>query len=320
MRHMRVEISAAIGYFWTPMSHLRLPPLNALKAFDAAARLGGFRKAADALNVTHGVVGRHVRGLEDFLGVTLFKKANRGVVLTEVGRSYHARIARALESISHATDELQLSQVQKPVRIRVIAGFGAKWLSRRLHRLSADLGGIQIVLLPAAEQDMDTADRADFSIVFGAKEEFPGTRKLIARTEYFPVCSPDYMASNGPFDDPASLLAADRLNEDFGDWWTRWFHALGVDYNPAAGPVFSTAAHVVDAAIADQGIALVNAFLVEGDLDNGRLVRIDIQAEFDSGAYWIVHDDSIPLRASAARVADWILTEAQGFAGATDPG
>lgn len=298
------------------MSQLSLPPLNALKAFDAAARLGGFRKAADALNVTHGVVGRHVRGLEDFLGVTLFKKANRGVVLTEMGRSYHAKIARALEAISHATEELQLSQVQKPVRIRVISGFGAKWLSRRLHRLSAELNGIQIVLLPAGEQDMDTPDKVDFSIVFGSKEEFSGTKKLIAKTEYFPVCSPDYLARNGPFDDPASLLAADRLNEDFGDWWTRWFNALHVDYSPLAGPVFSTAAQVVDAAIADQGIALVNSFLVEGDLDNGRLVKIDIQAQFDSGAYWIVHDDSVPLRSSAARVADWILAEAQAFAGA----
>lgn len=167
------------------MSKLTLPPLNALKAFDAAARLGGFRKAADTLNVTHGVVGRHVRGLEGVLGVTLFKKANRGVVLTEAGRSYHAKIAKALEAISHATEELQLSQDHKPVRIRVISGFGAKWLSRRLHRLSADLNGVQIVLLPPGEQDTATKGRVDFSIVFGSKEEFSGTRKLLTRTNIF---------------------------------------------------------------------------------------------------------------------------------------
>lgn len=297
----------------TPMLRLNLPPLNALKAFDAAARLGGFRKASDALNVTHGVVGRHIRSLEERLGVVLFKKANRGVVLTEAGRSYHAKISKALEAISHATEELQHSHIQEPVRISVVSGFGAKWLSRRLHRLSADLSGVKIVLLPAGEQSKENQEKVDFSIVFGAKEEFTGTRQLIARTEYFPVCSPTYLAEMGPLDDPEALLRVERLNEDFGDWWTRWFNAHGIKYTSSDNLVFSTASQVVDAAIADQGVALVNRFLVEDDLSSGRLIKINIPTNFDSGAYWIVHDDRAPLRSSAARVSDWILSETQIF-------
>ena len=118
------------------MTIRNLPPLNALKAFDAAARHGGYRAAADELQVTHTVIGRHVRNLESSLGVELFEQDTRGVRLTKTGILYARRISIAFKEISAATDELNQQNSANVLRILVVPGFGTKWLAQRMHLLS----------------------------------------------------------------------------------------------------------------------------------------------------------------------------------------
>ncbi|MEM9397161.1 MAG: LysR substrate-binding domain-containing protein [Pseudomonadota bacterium] len=290
------------------MKRRNLPPLNALKAFDAAARHGGFRAAADEMHVTHTVVGRHVRSLESRLGVELFEKDKRGVKLTEAGRLYAKKVSLALERISEATDELSRQHGRNSLRILAVPGFGAKWLSPRLHALSEEFPKLTIVVEPATDFADVLEGRADFGIGFGDPDEFSGTLEELARPEVFPVCSRQYLWDNGPFDTPESLLDATLLNEDFGEWWQDWFETFGMDLSGETRLVYSTATQAIGAAREHRGVALANRFLVGADEEDEGLVHLPLPG-FDGGAYWFIWKDGAAKSLWAKEVSEWILRE-----------
>ncbi|MEO1398159.1 MAG: LysR substrate-binding domain-containing protein [Pseudomonadota bacterium] len=291
------------------MTEPKLPPLNAIRAFDAAARHGGFRAAADALNVSHGVIGRHVRLLEKRIGVTLFATKNRGVELTEEGRYYHATITKALRMISRATAELEAESSTKLVRIVAVPGLASKWLGPRLRHFTERHPKTRVVIVASDSfEDVQEGD-ADFGIGYGARAEFSGNLELLARPKVFPVASPAYIEKHGPFRDIHDLHNADCLDEDFGGWWDLFFEENGLISDRASQLVFSSASQAVDAALADQGIALVNPFLAEPHLQTSALIRVT-DLEFDGGAYWIIRPQGKTANHVVDMCIEWILEEA----------
>lgn len=290
------------------MARRELPPLNALKAFEVAARLGGFRAAAEELNVTHSVIGRHVRGLELRLGVTLFERRKRGVQLTKAGEVYLAEISEALDTIGNATQDLKRQFGSNQIRILTVAGFGSRWLSRNMHRLTDSFPRHSLVIEPAVDFSEVLAGTADFGIGYGEEEVMVGDLELLASPDVYPVCSPRYAAENGPFRKPEDFLAARLLNEDFGEWWEEWFYYNGIDVQQHARLVFLNSTQAIDAALGDQGIALANDFLVHEDLMAGRLIRLPSVAIRDE-SYWLVWRDRKQRQSDAAQIAEWIKAE-----------
>ncbi len=239
------------------------------------------------MNVSHGVVGRHVRLLEQRIGVELFATKSRGVELTEEGRYYHATISKALRMISRATAELEAEGQARFVRIVAVPGLASKWLGPRLRELTSDLPNARIVITADDSFDAVLSGEADFGIGYGARAEFAGRLEPLAHPKVFPVASPKYIHEHGPFDGIDDLYGADCLDEDFGGWWDMFFEDHGLVSERATQLVFSSASQVVDAALADQGIALVNPFLVEPYLKSSALLRVT-DLEFDGGTYWII--------------------------------
>lgn len=290
------------------MRSRNLPPLNALKAFDAAARNGGFRAAAAELNVTHSVIGRHVRNLEARLGVQLFETTKKGVALTEAGESYSRKILAAFDAIATASDDLQERHGAQKVTILSPSGFSTKWLAPRLHKL-ADAFPKATIISRAEETFGDiVSGKADFAIAFGDEGEFDGEQEFLAEPPVFPVCSPDYLARKGPFTNPESLLTADLLHEDMGDWWEDWFKWHGIVSNPSTRLVLLSADQTIDAAMNSRGIALANNFLVSEDIREGRLVALPSQ-DYDGGAYWFLWKNIGLKNTLAGEIADWIRHE-----------
>lgn len=255
------------------MADHQLPPLNALRAFEAAARLGSFAAAAEELRVTHPIVGRHVRGLEARLKVSLFQKSGRGVVLTAEGRRYLARISRAFAEIADATYELAPKQTSRWMRLVVSPGLSSRWLATRLPKLSKSAPMFNFVLEPGGNFNSVYDGSADIGIGYGQAAQFPGDVKLLSSPQVFPVCSPAFLQNHEPVGSLRELAKSALIHEDEGTWWSDWFLSLGFSFKMRGRISFTNAAQVIDVALAGHGIALVNAFLVHRELELGTLVR-----------------------------------------------
>lgn len=253
----------------------RLPPLVALRAFDAVARLGGTRRAGDDLAVSHTVISRHMRNLEAWAGVRLIARDGRGLVLTPEGRRYHERISRAFDLIAEATEELSPRGGQGELRLFCAPGLAVRWLSRRLSALEEALAGVEIVIQPADRSPDFAKGEADAEIAFNPVPVAGITRLDLLTPRFFPVASPLFVERRGPFAGPADIAAAPLIHEESREQWRQWLALAGLDPVPALhGPRLWHADAAVEAALQGQGIALANGLLVGDDLAAGRLVEV----------------------------------------------
>ncbi len=289
----------------------RLPPLNALRAFEAAARHNSFTSAARELRVSHAAVSRHVRGLEARLGVTLFRRATRGVQLTEPGAAYLESVRQAFDLIVEATDRLA-STKSAQLRISVEPAFAARWLVPRLGRWS-DAHPDYEVVLDASSRLVDLErDEADLAIRYGRGDWPVVCLDLIVRLRLFPVGSRRLLrvGRRRPLP-PAELAAFTLLHDDDGTLWRRWFDAAGIPgVDTSHGPRLSETSLALDAAIAGQGIALADQFLVSDDLARGRLVRLS-DLELTDHAYYLVSLDRTARRKPIMAFRAWLLAETE---------
>jgi len=257
-----------------------LPPFEALRAFDAVARLGGVRKAAQSLFRDHAVISRHLRTLEAWTGATLIERTAAGIVLTADGARYHKLVAAALDAISSATTDLMRHGQRHRLYIRSIPGFAQHWISRRLGEFEKMNPGLDIELRPTERSAVETHD-GDIDIRFVAAYARPpeiqvGLRTLeIARPPIVAVASPGYLASAGKITQPRDLLEHHLLHEENFDRWGSWLVARGV-YKDVylTGPRLWQSNLTLDAARAGRGIALANHLVVWQDLASGRLEEI----------------------------------------------
>ncbi|AOK07924.1 transcriptional regulator GcvA [Burkholderia sp. AU28942] len=252
----------------------RLPPLNALRAFEAAARHLNFRLAADELGVTQGAVAQQVRHLEDVVDVQLFRRLPRGLALTRGGLEYFSSVQRALQIISDATDAL--GERPTVLAVSTTPSFASKWLIPRLADFSRLHPDIEVRVIADERLATFRADGVDIAIRLSKPPFPPGlVAQLLFPLDVFAVASPALLDGGAPIRKPADL-SKHVLLHDAHDLWPEFIGKLGGKgrADPTKGPRFSQSLLAIDAAVAGQGIALTSEPLVERDITEGRLRRV----------------------------------------------
>jgi LysR family glycine cleavage system transcriptional activator len=289
----------------------RLPPLNALKAFEAAARHESFTVAASELCVTQGAVSHQVKALEADLGLKLFIREHQRLVLTEAGRLYLETARDALDRLATGTERLLQRHSAGTLTVSTSPNFAAKWLVHRLGRFAETHAGIDL-RLSASLQHVDFArDDVDFAIRHG-DGHWPGLHVARLCVEHlFPVCSPSLLQGRTALRRAEDLHHHSLLHTDDTSPWARWFDAAGLkNAAQSSGPVFNQASMAIDAAVDAQGVALGRTALVAWDLLAGRLVCPFGPALSVAYAYWLVCPKASADLPKIAIFRKWLLAEA----------
>ncbi|MGE0054255.1 MAG: LysR substrate-binding domain-containing protein [Hyphomicrobium sp.] len=286
----------------------KLPPLNALRAFEAAARHESLTRAADELNVTHAAISRHIRSLESSLRVALFERTGRGVILTEAGRTLAGELTVAFDRIATATGQYT-SQTRRRQRLAITCDvpFAAYWLVPRLGRFTSAHPGIDLILDPNVRPIDFSKGEADIGIRFGIGP-WPGVTSVkLFDADVTVVCSPKLLA-RGNIKSPADLPSEALIQELDRTYWRRWLEAAGVagQVKPA-GPTL-LADLTVSAAEAGHGFALTDRLIVVDALMSKRLV-VPFPLRVSCKAYHLVHGASRPLSKAAHTFRRWLLDE-----------
>lgn len=286
-----------------------LPPLNALKAFEAAARHESFTAAAAELNVTHAAVSRHIRELEGWLGTKLFVRTGRGVELTERGKGYVIELTRGFDILAAATEGVSGRRRRRRQRLSVSVepSFAALWLVPRLGRFTAANPDIELILDSTHRLVDFSRDEADVGVRYGRGVWSNVAADVLAGTHLTPVCSPTLLRDTGvhtPSDLPPNLL----LQEETRRYWNEWLSAAGVaERITPDGPTLGL--HLtIPASEAGQGFALADEVIAGDALVAGRLVRPFPIAIRDYGYHFVHGADRKETKAMAAfRV--WLAAE-----------
>jgi LysR family transcriptional regulator, glycine cleavage system transcriptional activator len=291
----------------------RLPPLNALRCFEVAARHLSFTKAAEELNVTHSAVSHQIKALEEWLGMQLFRRVNRGLMLTEPGQAYLKPVREAFERLGEATRRLRSKGRSGPLTVTVMPSFAGKWMMPRLRRFRERHPDID-VRISANSQVVDfNREDVDLAVRYG-RGHWPGLKvELLMRESMFPVCSPKLLDGPLPLRTPADLRHHALLN-DF-DWqidlWQLWFDAAGIPGQvPNHALSFNYSNLMLQAAIDGLGVALSQNVLAGDDLAAGRLVKpfdISLPSEF---AYYVVTPEVTAEQPKIKAFRDWLFAEA----------
>jgi LysR family glycine cleavage system transcriptional activator len=277
-----------------------LPPLNALKAFEAAARHVSFTLAAAELNVSHAAVSRHIRELEAWLGAKLFVRTGRGVELTERGSGYVADLTRAFDMLAAATESVSSRRRRRrqPLVVSVEPSFAALWLVPRLGRFTAANPEVELVLDSTSRLVDFTRNEADLGVRYGRGVWTNVASEELTRTNMTPVCSPGLLRtlkSHAPADLAPGLL----LQEESRRYWNEWLEAAGVASLSPEGPTLGL--HLtIPAAEAGQGFALADEVIAGDALVGGRLVRPFPVAIKEYGYYFVRGTDRRETKAMAA--------------------
>ncbi|MDH2313537.1 transcriptional regulator GcvA [Methylobacterium brachiatum] len=254
--------------------HRRLPPLNALKAFEAAARHASFTRAAEELRVTHGAVSRHVQMLEGWLGVPLFERHNRRVVLTEAGRSYAAEIGAALDRVALATARQVERGRPRLLHVNALATFTLRWLIPRLSGFQVAHPAIEVRLTTSNVPLANLADPFDVAIRGGPQTRPGHVAQPFLTERRIPVCSPA-LQQRLPLQEPEQLRHHTLLHAaTLPEVWPHWLRAAGVpDLVPQASVTLEHFYLTLQAALDGLGVAMGPERLIADDLAAGRLTR-----------------------------------------------
>ena len=290
----------------------KLPPLNALRAFEAAARQLSFKRAAEELHVTPAAVSHQVRALESQLGVALFQRLHRALALTPAGARYLPALSEAFDRLDEASAALHARARTPRLVLSVVPSFGANWLVPRLGQFRARHPAIDLVVLSSSQLVDFARDPVDVGLRFGPGG-WPGVRAdLLLAEEYLPVASPRLARGKRPLRRPEDLRRHTLLHDENHDAWRAWLasaRVTGVD--PERGMVFSDSSQLVAAAAAGQGVALARKLLAEPYLRSRALVRPfrgSVPAEF---AYYVVCAEARAQEPAIRAFRDWILKAAR---------
>lgn len=295
----------------------RLPPLNALRAFEAAARHGSFTLAADELAVTPAAVSHQVKALEEYLGHRLFRRFTRGLALTDQGRAYLPGLTDGLDRLAEATEALAGRRLEGRLTVSVIPSFAARWLVPRLGDFYSRFPQIDVVV-EAEFRSVDFArENVDIGIRYG-RGRYPGLHvEPLLKEDLYPVCSPGLLNRSAPLKELADLrhyvLLHDSTVASEEVWvaWTPWLKLAGItDIDVQRGPRFSDTAMLLLAAIAGHGVAIGRSALMGDDLRAGSLVRPFDIARQAVYSYWIVTTPSGADDPKIAVFCHWLAEQA----------
>ncbi|WP_293807999.1 LysR substrate-binding domain-containing protein [uncultured Bosea sp.] len=283
----------------------RLPSLNALRAFEAAARLESFAKAADEIGVTAGAVTQQIRQLEATLGFAVFRRLPQGVALTEAAREALPRLTRGFDMLGQAVQTLREAQPHRPLAIAALPCIAQLWLSPRLPALQAAFPGLQMSISAMEEPPDPQRDPYDLSLFY--REIAPASGGLqLAADAIMPVCTPSLAARlSSPLDLATQTLLHDAV---WRSDWARWlaFAAPGAKVDPSRGPAFSLYSLALDACLSGSGILMGRTSLVGPHLTAGRLVAPFPQAMPTPDRLTLAAATAAGAHPRRAEIIDWL--------------
>jgi len=293
----------------------KLPPLPAIRAFEAAARHESFTKAAAELGMTQAAVSYQVKLLEDRVGAPLFLRQARRVVLSEAGKRLAPPVAEAFQRL-HGAFAAMRETAEGVLAVTAVHTFATNWLVPRMGAFQVAHPDIA-VRLEVSSRNVDFG-REEFDVgIRGGRGSWPGLRAHVLLPSWFtPLCSPDLLARYGPLDGPGDLARVPRLFAH-DEWWEYWFKAAGIPEPPPAVP--STLAVEVQsmlgtAAVAGQGVAMLMPSFFTADIAAGRLVQpFDLLAT-DGHSYWLVYAQERQNVPKIHAFREWVLAEVKGDA------
>ncbi|OKL42895.1 LysR substrate-binding domain-containing protein [Pseudovibrio exalbescens] len=253
----------------------KIPSLKALQAFDAAARLGSFSVAAEELNVTPSAISHQVRSLENELGVQLFERVNRSILLTEMGRRYGERVARGFNELEAASNAVDRSARADVLTIHCVPSLAKQWLMPRLPEFQRDNPGFDIRLNASPGAADLLSSEADFDIRFGEYPAQPGVRRVPFPPETMLVlCCPELADGPRPIRSPIDLAGHTLIHSEVNLFsWYNWFDAEGLlSLYQERGPRFDRSFMSINAAVNGAGIILESHFHVHEELAARQLV------------------------------------------------
>jgi LysR family glycine cleavage system transcriptional activator len=312
---------------------VRLPPLNALKAFEATARHLSVKKAAAELSVTPAAVSHQIKALEDYLGLPLFHRHNRALELTEAARACLPKLREGFDNLLQAVERLRAHKGGGMLMVSAAPSFAARWLMPRLHRFLDEQPEVDVRVSARLRRASEggrkgaTAERntledwladSDIAILYG-RGDYPGFHvdKLIPLT-ITPICSPRLVTHpQHPLRRPEDLAHHLLLHDETGDlydgvpFWSVWLKAAGMDgVDLRRGPHFSHAVLAFESAIEGHGVVATMPVLAEADLHSGRLVTPFALRVPLLSAYYLVCREENARRPAVAAFREWLLEEA----------
>lgn len=290
----------------------RLPPLTAVRAFEAAARHGGFQRAGEELHVSAGAVAHQIKQLESWLGVALFQRLARGVVLTTAGRSYAESLRPLLNGLADVSEALRRHGDERVVTVTSVPSLVARWLMPRLGDLRERHPEIDLRVLASIHTVDFLRDGVDVAIRLGTGP-YPGLKaEPLMEQWYCAVASPAFRDAAPDIRTPADLLrypllhdeAEMRISDEVN--WSRWFQECGVAYSGGTGSSFSHTYLTLEAAASGQGVAIAPELLIAAELRSGRLVRLFPHRVLSPYRYHLLRSPEADTRKSVQAFCNWI--------------
>jgi len=252
----------------------RLPPLQTLRAFEATGRLSSMTLAAAELHVTHGAISRQIRKLEEHLGLKLFFRLTRQIILTEEGAEFHHAVTRILGELTRESERLQIRNPARSLRISTSVSFASKWLAPRLNRFRQRYPEFDIHLdVTDINVDLNNG-QVDAAIRYGLGHYRDASSERILNETVTPVCSPGFLDAHNGLKEIEELSECVLLHEDrMLANWESWFSLAGMkNFRSHQGPLWTLGSMATEAAIRGEGVALGRSVLIADDVAAGRLV------------------------------------------------
>lgn len=288
----------------------RLPPLNALKAFEAAARYLSFTKAADELFVTQAAISHQIKSLEDFLSMKLFLRKNRTLLLTEEGQAYYLELRDIFRHLQEATEKLLAKGAKGALTVAAPPSFASQWLIPRISRFSVANPDIDVKLKAVDSDDDFLHADTDVAVYYG-KGRWPGLHADPLHSEFLtPLCSPMLLTGSKPMEVLEDLKFHTLLHDSSREGWSSYLKRFGVKgINVNQGPMFSHSMMVLQAAALGQGIALGNTILAKPEIDAGRLVIPFAERIESKDSFYLVCEEKQTELGKIAAFRHWMLSE-----------
>lgn len=285
-------------------------PLGALRVFEVAGRHLSFTRAAEELFVTQAAVSHQIRRLEEFLGVRLFRRLNRSLLLTDAGQTLLPQVRDALTQLDTAVKQVATRGDGKRLSISLLPSLASRWLVPRLGTFIARHPDLDLRLAPSNDLTNFDRDDVDCVIRYGGGN-YPGlTVHFLFGEAHSPVCSPALLGRLGPLEQPLDLARYTLLHDDDRNAWLQWLKladATQVDGN--RGPVFTDAGMMIQAAVAGHGVALARNALAEQDVAAGRLVKLFELDRPTRNAYYLIYPPHHESRPGVQAFKAWLLEQ-----------
>jgi LysR family glycine cleavage system transcriptional activator len=287
---------------------MHLPPLSTVRSFEATARHSSAARAAEELHVTPGAISQQLRKLEDFVGQRLFERQARGLVLTDAGRVLLAGCQEALAALQRAT--AQLRHQRQVLLVSCTPVFAAQWLVPRLQDFLQSAPEVDVHVSTTARLVDLAAEGVHFAVRHGLGRYAGLQARRLLDDDLQPVCSPLWVAHR-PTAQAADITAAGLLHDGQRDDWQLWARAAGrPQLDTSQGIVFVDSNAAIEAALAGRGVALARRSMVVNELEQGRLLALQVPPLVTPLAYYLVFREPTLAQPAARRFHDWLLAQA----------